>query len=1392
MPISRRLVAAASALVVATAGLVVPTAIAVQPEQDSVVSAVPADFTPRILDGRVFAIAQVGNTMVVGGTFTSAAGSSGSPSYSRDGIIAFNATTGAVSAFNPSLNGAVNSLLPGPQPNTVLVGGSFTTVNGASSKSLVLLNLANGQIVNSFDTPAMNGVVNDMAVRGDRLFLAGTFAKLGGQDHRGLGILDYSTGAVDHDAMRVQLTENHNWNGSGARAAIGPKALDVTPDGKTLVAIGNFKKADDLDRDQAVLIDVSGATAQVLDWRTRRYEPRCFSNAYDTYMRDVDFSPSGDYFVAVATGGPNPGSLCDTAARWETAERGDAVEPTWIDDTGGDTLHSVAITGEAVYVGGHQRWSNNAGGRDFAAPGAVPRPGLAALDPVAGVPISWNPGRQPRGAGAFVLYATDQGLWLGSDTQWIGKYQYLRPRLAFFPLDGGAPLPPADTPSLPSAVYLGGQLPTTGVLYRVNAGGPTIASQDTGPAWQGDEGTDSTLRNSGSNRGSWSPISSLDATVPDGTPAAIYSSERWDPSGGEEMQWAFPVPSGTEVEVRLFLANQCDCTSAEGARVQDVLLEGDTVLDDLDMVKEYGHKVGHMESFTVTSDGEINVDFGHVVENTLVNGFEIRLPDADTSPDGVYYRLNAGGPALLSADSGPDWSDDTAAGSTFRTGGSNAATWGPVPAVDATVPSGAPQALFSSERWDPSGGDEMQWTFPVPAGVEVDVRLYIANRFSGTSQPGQRVFDVSVEGNLWLDDLDIADSWGSDVGHMESTTVTSDGAINIDFGHVVENTLINGIEITEKGYEPSASAGNTLVRRPYAGATAGPVETRPDGGVEWGSVRGAVRIDNEIFYGTTDGRFNRRTFDGESFGPATYIDPYNDPFWSDVDNNSGSTYRGVVPTFYSEVGSVTGLAYRDGKLYYTMFGESGLYYRAFSTDSGIVSPERFQVSGITLPSTAGVFGSGDMLYMADRATGNLFRLQLADDGLSVVGGSTVVSGPAIDGADWRARAIFLGPGPSVPPDNYPPNADFDFTCVELTCDFDGSDSSDSDGQITSFDWDFPGGATDSGQMVSFPFPNGGSFDVTLTVTDNAGATDEITKTVTVTGPPQDPTADISFTCVALTCEFDGSGSSDADGDVVEWDWDFGDLGAAAGVKVSHPYAAAGKYVVTLTVTDEQGATGSTTVEVEPAEQADSPVFRAVEAIQRVSTEPRITIPDEVQPGDGLLLFLSINKDQGTVTAPDGWTQVAEQSSASRMRTILFQRSADAGDPGQAISPTLSVQGKASLVLLAYEGTGATPVEYVSSSADKGTAFTTPELVATDGGLVLSFWATKSSAVTDWIEPPGEIVRSEFLGSGTGRVDTLATEGPDAVSAGGTAGGLTATTDAEASLATMWTVVLSHN
>lgn len=603
------------------------------PGRPDMPSVVPAASTPAINNGQVHALAKVGSTMVIGGTFTSVSQPGSTATVARSRIAAFDAASGTVSSFNPNVNGAIEAVAAGPVPGTVYIGGTFTSVNGVSTNRVALLNLSSGQAVPGFSiATGFNGPVNDLVLRQGRLFVGGMFSKYRGTAHSGIASLNPTTGAVD-PYMNVQLAGRHNNTGSGRTERTGALDLDVSPDGSTMVVIGNFRSIDGFDRTQLALLDLGPSSAAVRpSFRTPDYEPLCYSNAFDTTVRRVSYDPTGTYFVVTATGGGND-ALCDTAARWEANASGQDLHPTWTSSAGGDTLYGLAVTEQAVFVGGHQRWMNNALGNDAPGAGAVPRPGLAALDPATGLPLSWNPGRNPRGAGAYTLLATDEGLWVGSDTPFIGNRKYKRPRIAFFPFAGGSNLPSTAAPNLAALRVAGSSSGgTTNVLYRVNAGGSTIGATDFGPDWSGDDATESPYRNDGSNAAGWPAGAVLTGTVPSGTPGALFDSERWDPSDGDEMAWHFPVATGKQVEVRLYFANRCSCTEAEGARVFDVAVEGTTVLDHYDIVKDVGDDRATMRSFPVTSDGSVDIDFTHVTENPLVNAIEIIDPSVSPVP----------------------------------------------------------------------------------------------------------------------------------------------------------------------------------------------------------------------------------------------------------------------------------------------------------------------------------------------------------------------------------------------------------------------------------------------------------------------------------------------------------------------------------------------------------------------------------------------------------------------------------------------------------------------------------------------------------------------------------------------------------------------------------------
>jgi hypothetical protein len=481
------LVAASSALL---AGAALPSGAVNADHVDRIVSANPADNTPHVMNGSVNAITQVGNKIIAAGTFTkvSPAGTFGDTGDDlvRNRIFAFDATTGAIdTGFNPTMGGAVNSL--DTDGTYVYAAGSFKSVGGNTAIKRVVKLTAAGAVVSGFKA-VPDSAANEVVVRGSRVFIGGDFTSVrSGRVSIGraaLAALDATTGAV-LPGVDVPFTGVYDpANIGGGSTSI--RRFDVTADGSRLAAVGNFAQVGGQPRVQVAVLDTSGATATVAPWATNRLD-RAHNNCasgFNTFTRDIDFSPDGSYFVLSTTGafagGAGSGTLCDSVSRWETASTGN--DPSWVDYTGGDTTYGVAVTGSAVYVGGHFRWYNNPFQGDQAGPGAVPRRGIAALDPVNGLPLSWDP-RRTRGVGAQALFATTQGLWVGSDTTKIGRETH--GRVAFMPLAGGTAVPATPAAALPNDLFgAGGGTPgIAGVLQRraVDASGaptgsPTVAS----------------------------------------------------------------------------------------------------------------------------------------------------------------------------------------------------------------------------------------------------------------------------------------------------------------------------------------------------------------------------------------------------------------------------------------------------------------------------------------------------------------------------------------------------------------------------------------------------------------------------------------------------------------------------------------------------------------------------------------------------------------------------------------------------------------------------------------------------------------------------------------------------------------------------------------------------
>ncbi len=994
----------------------------------SLVKGVPVAGTPHVLDGRVSTIAEVGNTILLGGTFTQTRNNSSTDVILRSRLVAFDKTTKQISTtFAPNPNGDVEVLLPAPDGKSVYVGGSYTTIAGVAVKNLAQVNVADGSLVSTFKPATVDGRVLDLRLSNNRLWVAGAFTHIAGKAQKALATVNPVTGKFDTYFKQV-ISGLHN----GGTTNI--LKIDINSQGTRLIALGNFDAIDAVKHHQLFMLDLSGAaTSTTANWQTAFYETAC-SKSFNSYMRDLDFSPDGTFFVVSTTGAyGGAGIACDSTARFETNGTGNGLKPSWIDNTGGDTTYAVEVTDSVVYTGGHARWQNNAFAADKPGQGAVSRPGIAALDPINGLPLSWNPTRD-RGVGVFDFLVDDLGLWVASDTTRIGA-DYLRSRIALLPI-GGTTFPGVKTPSLPNDVY--------------------------------------------------------------------------------------------------------------------------------------------------------NV------------------------------KTNTGG----------------------------------------------------------------------------------------------------------------------------------------------------------------------IAKRSYSGSAFTAAQAVPAGTLTTNNVRGAFMLNGYLYIAWSNGTFDRRTFDGTSYGPAEAVDT--------------ASQITALTDWSSDISTMTGLFYDSGRLYFTKSGSATLYYRYFTPENKVVGAQRLtasaNVTGIDFGQVRGMFVADGNLYWSTPSN-DLRKLgwaQGAQSGKPVAGPATIVSSPTVDGYSWASpRALFLyqdkdGDGPASTP-----VAAYTNTCTSLSCTFDSSGSSAAGATITGRSWDFGDGTTSTEANPVHAFPATGTYQVALTVTSSKGLTGTTTKPVQVTRVNANPTASFTVTCDQLACSFNAAGSSDTDGTVASYAWDFGDATTGTGNPTDHSFATAGTRDVTLTVTDNEGGTGTVTRSVKSSQAGLTYVDATSVADSR--TAHTVTIPASVQAGDTLLLFMTVNSTNVTLSAPAGWTEV-QSGTVADLQGRVWTKTAGAGDAGSSVAVPTSGTAKTDLSVAAYRPSAGSTLSVLTSaqaySSSAATQLTTPEVDVTEpSSWLVSYWGAKSSGTVAFSTPAGQQARSGSVGTGSGSVSGSVTDSGQAVPVG-TRGGITSDTGASTSRAAMFSIVLA--
>ncbi|MCB1219507.1 MAG: PKD domain-containing protein [Planctomycetales bacterium] len=358
--------------------------------------------------------------------------------------------------------------------------------------------------------------------------------------------------------------------------------------------------------------------------------------------------------------------------------------------------------------------------------------------------------------------------------------------------------------------------------------------------------------------------------------------------------------------------------------------------------------------------------------------------------------------------------------------------------------------------------------------------------------------------------------------------------------------------------------------------------------------------------------------------------------------------------------------------------------------------------------------------------------------------------------------------------------------VPFTVNLDGSGSTDPDGMIVDYAWDFDGDGTfdrnGSAPSVNHTYEEAGTFNVVLRVTDDGGATDTDFAVITVGDPQMPPTAAGSGAQDdgnPLLVNFDGTASTDLDGEIVSYDWDFDNDGTFdlldGGATPSHEYSSFGTKTVTLRVTDDNGLSDSDTFTVNLVEPASS--VTAALAAEPTSGDAPLEVDFDASGSSSVNSVITTYDwdldDDGTFEVLDGGpTQTAQYNNLSQSASFKGTSAPSVGENGESIytitvrvsddkgnedTATATVTVNAIVVL----PTNDPPVAALNATPDSGVSpldvlFDAGDSTDTDGTIVAFDWDMDNDGTFEVLDG-GDTQNAQFTALGDHTVTVRATD-----------------------------------
>lgn len=1193
------------------------------PAEPTTPSTVSNDALPTVqINGVAWSQVVVGNTVYVGGSFTTArpyGAAEGVNTVTRNNLLAYDIRTGElITSFAPSLDAQVRTIAASPDGSRIYIGGDFTSIDGASAWRVAAFSTATGQRINTFK-PVFGSTVRALTATNSTVYVGGYFNSANGVSRSRAAALSASNATL---LPWAPATDNY------------VAALQVSPNGGQVVLGGAFTTLNGSSNPGYGLGSVDAVSGALITPFAVNDSVRNGGNVAAIYSLSSDGENLYGTGFHFGGGGNLEGSF---SARWSDGSM------NWVADCHGDTYDSYPLGG-VLYTVSHAHYCGNIG--------AFPQ-----TDPW-GMHYALAFSKEAKGVntGDIYGYPDHPGQPAPKLEHWFptflsGKYT-------------GQGQAGWDVTGNDKYVVVGGEfIAINGVLqqgltrFAVKSIAPNLDKPRlAGSTYQ----IKATALGTGSVRVSW--------------PA------NWD-RDNENLTYSL-IRNGAAASPINVQTKKSNFWTLPGMTFTDKgLTPGQTYNYRVRVADPFGNFVDSATASVAVSNTPTDPYSEEVLADGASSYWTFNETSGNSAADWAGSNDLALGTGITRGQSGALIGSGSVAAGFSGTSAGSATTPSATTAPDtftaeawvktSTTSGGKILGFGNSSTGDSSGydrhvymdNDGKIWFGVHPGGVRTvnstasfnDGQWHHVAASLGSN--GMRLY---VDGKLVGSRNDVASGQGYS-GYWRVGGDNLGGWTNQPASNYLAGT------IDDVAIYPTVLDRAALVKHYVASGRTSPIAAAPADG--YGAA--VFALDPLLYWRLNDSSGNAAADAGANENPGVYNGDVTKGTtgalagnansaasftggWTESGVSSASTFNN--PSNYTLEAWFKTTTTNGGKIIgfgSSPTGTSGSYDRhVYMENNGTLTFGTYTGQLNTVTSTtsmndgawhqvvASQSSQGMKLYVDGQLVGTNPQTSAQDySGYWRVGGDTTWGGTApyfagsIDevavyngalSAHQIAQHWTIGAG-VVP--NVAPTAAFAATPTDLAVAFDGTASSDSDGTIANYAWDFGDGQTGTGATTSHMYAAPGSYTATLTVTDDDGATAAIQHPVTVVAANVPPTSAYSMSANGLVLAVDGSSSTDSDGTLASYAWSFGDGGTATGVSASHSFASAGSYEVTLVVTDDRGASASVTqtaVVTAPAVLPPTAAFVSTVAALQASFDGSTSIDP-----DGAIVGFAWNFGDGT-------------------------------------------------------------------------------------------------------------------------------------------------------------------